>query len=165
MKRLKKAAVAALLLAGLTAGCGGGPRQTAEYELEKAAPEEWEAHQKAYEGLKKAQKAIQKAAPNEWRALKTAFEKQEEMKDAANTPTEMREAFDGAGMEIIVKAAKAIVEAAPKEAAVIKAYRLDLFVAEIPLKRKAPDWWKAYETAADMSEEIQYADYLVLVQE
>ncbi len=78
MKRLKKAAVAALLLAGLTAGCsGGGPRQMAEYELKKAAPEEWEAHQKAYDGLEKAQKAMKKAAPNEWRALKAALEKRE----------------------------------------------------------------------------------------
>lgn len=78
MRRVIHAAAAALLLACLTAGCGGnGPRQTAEYELEKAAPEEWEAYQAAQKGLKNAQKAFKKEAPDEWRVLKAALEKRE----------------------------------------------------------------------------------------
>ena len=227
MKRLKKAAVAALLLAGLTAGCGDGPRQTAESELEKAAPEEWKAHQKAYEGLKKAQKASKKTASNEYRALKTALEKREkalqkqveaekaylsvkteadktesacllagnqldlawEARESARPETYQRKKADekynearaefrvafkkyneakaeselkqtthlrskkefNAANKAVVEAARAVAEAAPKEAAVIRAYQADLIAAQKALEQKAPYWWKAYQTAMDQT--------------
>lgn len=219
MKRLKNAA-AALLLAGLTAGCGGGPQQTAQYELEKAAPEEWQAYQAAYEGLKKAQAAVKKEAPNEWRALETALEKRDaalqKQEAAEKAALSAKTAFEqaekayrlardrlararyerhspaqaelnaalkkyreaaaenelrqttrqrtarelNAASKAAAQAAMAVAETAPKEAAVVRAYQADLIAAQTELERKAPYWWKAYQTAADKTE-LPYTKYLL----
>lgn len=140
-------------------GVPSKPREEAETALNQAAPDEWLQYRNAQAAARRAEKALRQAQKRLKEAARPEMRTYDDIKRELAQARDRRKAlFESIHFEKTIKDLK---EAEPDawETFLEKQFEEDedgMAAAELELSRKAPEEWKAYQTAQDeVKEELE----------